>query len=84
VPRRLIGTVVKNQADKTVSVAVTHQKTHRLYHKPYQVSKKYLAHDAENKLSIGDRVELTETRPISKRKCWLVSKVITKAEEAAS
>lgn len=58
-PRRtLTGKVVKRSGDKTVSVLVTRQTTHPIYKKIMRVSKKYLAHDADNTISIGDHVKI--------------------------
>ena len=72
-PKRILsGKVVKKSGDKTVSVLVTRQTTHPIYKKIIRVSKKYLAHDSENKISIGDNVKIQETRPISKSKSWEV------------
>ena len=74
-PRRtLTGKVVKRSGDKTVSVLVTRQTTHPIYKKIMRVSKKYLAHDADNTISIGDHVKIQETRPLSKSKSWEVIK----------
>jgi small subunit ribosomal protein S17 len=66
--------VVKRSGDKTVSVLVTRQTTHPIYKKIMRVSKKYLAHDADNTISIGDHVKIQETRPLSKSKSWEVIK----------
>jgi small subunit ribosomal protein S17 len=66
------GTVVSDKMDKTVVVKVSRFVKHPLYGKFYKVSKKYKAHDAENKYKIGDEVEIVETRPISKDKKFKV------------
>ena len=74
-PRRILnGKVVKKSGDKTVSVLVTRQTTHPIYKKLIRVSKKYLAHDSENKIIVGDSVKIQETKPISKNKSWEVIK----------
>ena len=74
-PKRILsGKVVKKSGDKTVSVLVTRQTTHPIYKKIIRVSKKYLAHDTDNAISIGDNVKIQETRPISKSKSWEVIK----------
>ena len=58
-PKRILsGKVVKKSGDKTVSVLVTRQTTHPIYKKIMRVSKKYLAHDADNAISIGDNVKI--------------------------
>ena len=74
-PKRiLVGKVVKKSGDKTISVLVTRQTTHPVYKKIIRVSKKYLAHDSDNKIIVGDPVRIQETRPISKNKSWEVIK----------
>ena len=64
----LKGVVVGDKMDKTVVVSVSRFVKHPLYGKFYKISKKYKAHDAENKYKTGDRVEIMETRPMSKDK----------------
>ena len=74
-PRRILsGKVVKKSGDKTVSVLVTRQTTHPIYKKIIRLSKKYLAHDNDNSISVGDSVKIQETRPMSKSKSWEVIK----------
>ena len=74
-PKRILtGKVVKKSGDKTVSVLVTRQTTHPIYKKIIRVSKKYLAHDAENKIVVGDFVKIQETKPLSKSKSWEILK----------
>ncbi len=74
-PKRILtGKVVKKSGDKTVSVLVTRQTTHPIYKKIIRVSKKYLAHDSENSISIGESVKIQETRPLSKSKSWEIVK----------
>ncbi|MEK9181751.1 MAG: 30S ribosomal protein S17 [Patescibacteria group bacterium] len=68
----LKGVVVGDKMDKTVVVSVSRFVKHPLYGKFYKISKKYKAHDAENKYKIGDKVEIVETRPISKDKRFKV------------
>jgi len=70
----LKGVVVSNKMDKTVVVSVSRFIKHPKYGKYYKVSKKYKAHDEENKCNIGDNVEIVETRPISKDKKFKVTK----------
>ena len=70
----LQGVVVGDKMDKTVVVKVSRFIKHPLYGKFYQTSKKYKAHDEENKYKIGDSVEIVETRPISKDKHFKVVK----------
>jgi small subunit ribosomal protein S17 len=72
-PKRILqGVVVSNKADKTVSVKVERRVTHPVYKKIVRVSKKYAAHDEQNKCQIGDKVRIEESKPISKTKSWVV------------
>lgn len=71
--RTLRGTVVSDKMDKTVVVAVKTVKEHPIYRKKYKVTTKFKAHDAENALHVGDHVEITETRPLSRDKRWVVA-----------
>ncbi|MEO5635346.1 MAG: 30S ribosomal protein S17 [Candidatus Paceibacterota bacterium] len=68
----LHGVVVGDKMDKTVVVSVSRLIKHPLYGKFYKVSKKYKAHDEDNKFKVGDKVEIMETRPISKDKKFRV------------
>ena len=74
-PKRILsGKVVKKSGDKTVSVLVTRQTTHPIYKKIIRVSKKYLAHDADNSIALGENVKIQETKPLSKNKSWEIIK----------
>ena len=74
-PKRILsGKVIKKSGDKTVSVLVTRQTTHPIYKKIIRVSKKYLAHDADNTIAIGENVKIQETKPLSKNKSWEIIK----------
>ena len=74
-PKRILsGKVVKKSGDKTVSVLVTRQTTHPIYKKIIRVSKKYLAHDSDNTIAVGENVKIQETKPLSKNKSWEVIK----------
>ena len=74
-PKRILsGRVVKKSGDKTVSVLVTRQTTHPIYKKIIRVSKKYLAHDADNTIAVGENVKIQETKPLSKTKSWVIIK----------
>lgn len=72
VNRILKGVVVSDKNDKTVIVNVDRVKTHPKYGKQFKVSKRYKAHDEDNKYKIGDKVMIAECRPISKDKKWRV------------
>ncbi|HUN49916.1 MAG TPA: 30S ribosomal protein S17 [Candidatus Sulfotelmatobacter sp.] len=72
-PKRILtGVVVSDKGDKTVVVAVERRVMHPIYKKFIRRSKKYHAHDAENKHKVGDAVRIQECRPISKLKRWEV------------
>ena len=74
-PKRILsGKVIKKSGDKTVSVLVTRQTTHPIYKKIIRVSKKYLAHDADNSIALGENVKIQETKPLSKSKSWEIIK----------
>ena len=81
--RTLHGTVVSDKMDKTVVVAVSSLKEHPIYRKKYKVTTKFKAHDAENACHEGDLVEITETRPISRDKRWVVARKVTAKEMEA-
>jgi small subunit ribosomal protein S17 len=72
-PKRVLqGTVVSDACNKTVIVRVERRVMHPIYKKFITRSKKYAAHDEENKFHAGDAVQIEESRPISKRKSWVV------------
>ena len=73
------GVVTSDKGDKTIVVLVETRKTHPLYKKQYTVSKKFMAHDEKNEAKPGDKVIIAETRPISKRKKFILTKIVTKA-----
>lgn len=75
-----IGEVVSDKMDKTVVVAIEDKVRHPLYKKIIKRTIKLKAHDEKNECAIGDRVEVMETRPLSKDKRWRVTKVIVKAK----
>ncbi len=77
--RQVIGTVVSNKMDKTVIVQVERLVKHPLYHKYIRRRAKFAAHDNKNACQIGDKVLITESRPISKYKKWRVSEIVEKA-----
>ena len=72
-PKRILqGVVVSDKQDKTVVVRVERRFTHPVLTKTIRRSKKYQAHDAENKFKVGDQVSIEESAPISKNKRWVV------------
>ncbi len=78
--RVLKGKIVSDKADKTVTVLVERTKRHPLYRKNYTVSSKFLAHDEKNEFKKGDIVAITESKPISRKKRWIVEKKVTAKE----
>jgi small subunit ribosomal protein S17 len=77
--RTLVGRVVSDQRSKTITVLVERRVKHELYGKIVARSRKYHAHDENNEYKIGDVVEISEGRPISKTKAWVVSRLVEKA-----
>lgn len=78
--RRFIGTVVAAKTAKTVIVEVVRQTTHPRYGKRLRVRRRWPAHDERGEYRVGDRVEILETRPLSKTKRW---RVVGKVQERA-
>lgn len=77
--RTLTGAVTSDKMDKTVTVLVERRVKHPLYGKYVVESKKYHAHDEANECGVGDKVEIAETRPLSKTKSWKVTRILEKA-----
>ncbi|MEY4754003.1 MAG: hypothetical protein RJA44_1678 [Pseudomonadota bacterium] len=77
--RTLVGKVVSDQRSKTVTVLVERRVKHELYGKIVARSRKYQAHDENNEYKLGDIVEISEGRPISKTKSWVVTRLVEKA-----
>ncbi len=79
--RKLIGRVTSNKMDKTVTVEVVRDALDPVYKKYVRRRDRYKAHDAQNQYKIGDRVEITEHRPISRDKRWLVTRLVSRPVE---
>jgi len=79
VVRTFVGKVVSDKRAKTVTVLVERRVMHELYGKIVARSSKYHAHDEHGQARLGDTVEITESRPISKTKTWVVSRLVEKA-----
>ncbi len=75
-----VGTVVSDKMDKTVVVAVVETFAHPKYKKTVRRTRKFKAHDENNECRVGDRVEIMETRPLSKEKRWRVVSIVEKAQ----
>ncbi len=76
-----VGEVVSDKMDKTVVVAIENRVTHPKYRKIVVKTKKYKAHDQENKCKIGDRVRIRETRPLSRTKRWEIAEILNTKNE---
>ena len=75
-----VGVVTSNRMNKTVIVDVTRIVSHTKYGKPIRRVSRFKAHDKNNECKVGDKVFITETRPLSRTKRWRVSKVLERAE----
>jgi len=81
VVRTFVGRVVSDKRAKTVTVLVERRNKHELYGKIVASSRKFHAHDEKGEYHMGDVVEITESRPISKTKSWVVTRLVEKARE---
>ncbi len=77
--RRLVGTVLSDKMDKTVTIQVERLVQHTQFRKYMRRHAKFAAHDERNECGVGDRVMITESRPLSKNKRWRVSRILEKA-----
>ena len=76
----MVGTVLSNKMDKTVVVAVETSVSHKVYGKTVKRTYKLKAHDENNEAHVGDVVEIMQTRPLSKDKCWRVIEILERAK----
>ena len=79
--KEITGVVVSNKMQKTVVVAVERQVRHDVYGKTQRRTSKFMAHNEAGDAGIGDRVAIVESRPMSRRKRWVVTRVVEKAKE---
>ena len=77
--RTLVGKVVSDKREKTVTVLIERRVKHELYGKIVAKSSKYHAHDENNEYKLGDTIEITESRPLSKTKNWVATRLVQKA-----
>ena len=77
--KTLTGIVTSNKADKTITITVTSRETHPIYGKQYSVTRKYTAHDEKNEANEGDKVTISEVRPISKTKFFTLVNIVEKS-----
>ena len=78
--REVVGVVVRDKMDKGVTVAVERRVSHDVYKKVTRRTQTFMAHDEENAAHVGDRVAMVESRPLSRRKRFVVTRVIERAE----
>lgn len=79
--RSIVGRVLSDKMDKTVSVAIEHLVKHPVYGKYIRRTTKVLAHDAANECRPGDRVAISECRPIAKNKSWVLVSIVERASD---
>lgn len=77
--KELVGTILSNKMNKTAVVQVTRLVQHPLFHKVIRLRKKYVAHN-EKKTNVGDKVKISETKPMSKSKRWQVVEVMSSSK----
>lgn len=78
--KQRVGVVASNKMDKSISVLVERRERHPLYGKFVKKSRKFIAHDESNECNIGDLVQISETRPLSKNKRWRLVEIIERAK----
>ena len=81
VKAQLTGTVISDKMQKTVVVAVERQVRHALYGKSQRKTSTFVAHSEDNAAKTGDTVAIAESRPLSRRKRWVVTRVVAKAQQ---
>ena len=75
-----IGIVVSNKMDRTITVAIERRVPHPIYKKYFKKTTKLMAHDEKKECSLGDKVKIMETRPLSKNKRWRLVQIVEKAK----
>ena len=75
-----IGVVVSNKMDKTITVAIERKVPHPIYKKYFKKTTKLMAHEEKKECSLGDKVKIMETRPLSKNKRWRLVEIVEKAK----
>lgn len=78
--KTLVGIVASDKPDKSIVVRTQTSKTHPIYRKKYKVSARFMAHDEKNEAKEGDKVLITETRPLSARKRFILTKILETAQ----
>ena len=77
----IVGTVVSNKMAKSVVVTIERQVRHGAYGKQQRLTSRFMAHDEQSDAKVGDRVALVPSRPISRRKRWVVTRIVQRAKE---
>jgi small subunit ribosomal protein S17 len=77
----ITGVVVSDKMQKTVTVSIERQTRHELYGKAQRRTSTFLAHNEQDDVKVGDRVAIVEARPMSRRKRWVVTRVVEKAKQ---
>ncbi len=77
----IVGKVVSDKMHKSVVVAVERQVRHGMYGKQQRLTSRFMAHDEANDAKVGDRVAMVESRPLSRRKRWVVTRVVERARQ---
>jgi small subunit ribosomal protein S17 len=80
VRKQKTGMVISNKMTKSIVVSVERKVKHHLYHKFVKKTSTFMAHDEKNECTIGDKVRIMETRPLSKNKTWRLVEIIEKAK----
>jgi small subunit ribosomal protein S17 len=75
----VIGVVVSDRMEKSVVVAVERQVRHEVYGKTQRLTSRFMAHNEGNEAKVGDRVAVVESRPLSRRKRWVITRIVQKA-----
>jgi small subunit ribosomal protein S17 len=75
----IVGTVVSDKMDKSVVVSIERQVQHGMYGKQQRMTSRFMAHDEANQAKVGDRVALVPSRPLSRRKRWVVTRILKRA-----
>ncbi len=78
--KTIIGVVVSNKMDKTITIAIERKIPHPIYKKYFKKTTKLMAHDEKQECNIGDKVKVMETRPLSKNKRWRLVEIVEKAK----
>jgi small subunit ribosomal protein S17 len=77
----VVGVVISDKMDKTVVVAVERQVRHAVYGKIQRRTSRFMAHDGGNAAKVGDRVAIVESRPLSRRKRWIVTRIVERVSD---